>query len=341
MKTTTLEMLAEQAGVSLATVDRVLNERGGVSPRTTQKVLDAARKAGLKRILPEERRHAWQIEVLLNDDDSFFFRQLASDFAAIATALGYRRVVLHRTFVSVSRPEKLALLIEERSKTRDALIVFGHEHPAIYQALQRCKKRGVPVVTLITDLPGAERLCHVGINQLQAGRTAGLMMGSLVRQHGEVIVVSGRIEYRAHQQRIQGFRDIIEERFPEVKLREVLAGQESRMTISRLLEKQLQQSNHVVGLYNTGLGNTEISEALARHRLTNTCILITHELYSTTRALLARKALSLTLDQNTVRHAQLAVNILLSYFEHGEMPKEYETGRVNFMLYTQENFLNQ
>lgn len=161
MKTTTLEMLAEQAGVSLATVDRVLNERGGVSPRTTQKVLDAARKAGLKRILPEERRHAWQIEVLLNDDDSFFFRQLASDFAAIATALGYRRVVLHRTFVSVSRPEKLALLIEERSKTRDALIVFGHEHPAIYQALQRCKKRGVPVVTLITDLPGAERLCHV------------------------------------------------------------------------------------------------------------------------------------------------------------------------------------
>jgi hypothetical protein len=33
-------------------VDRVLNERGGVSPQTTRKVLQAAREAGLKRILP-------------------------------------------------------------------------------------------------------------------------------------------------------------------------------------------------------------------------------------------------------------------------------------------------
>ncbi|MGJ0193836.1 LacI family DNA-binding transcriptional regulator [Pantoea sp. RRHST58] len=339
MKTTTLEKLAEQAGVSLATIDRVLNERGGVSPRTTQKVLKAAREAGLKRILPEEHRQAWQIEVLLSGNDAFFFRQLASDFSAIATALGYRRIVLHRTFVPESCPDRLAVLIEERSKTRDALIVFAHEHPAVYQALQCCKQRGVPVVTLVTDLPGAQRLCHVGINQLQAGRTAGLMMGSLIKQRGEVIVVSGRIEYRAHQQRVQGFRDVLEERFPEVKLREVLVGQESRITISKLLEKQLMQATQVAGLYNTGLGNTEISEALARHRLTHTCTLITHELYSTTKALFAKKALALTVDQNTARHAQLSVDILLNYLEQGKTPEEYHSGNVTFMLYTQENAL--
>lgn len=338
MKSLTLEMLAERAGVSLATVDRVLNERGGVSPRTVQKVLEAAREAGLKRILPEEHRHAWQIEVLLSGDDAFFFRQLASDYLAIANALGYRRVVLHRTFVTESCPEKLAVLIDARSKMRDGLIVFAHEHPAVYQALQSCKQRGVPVVTLVTDLPGAHRLCHVGIDQLQAGRTAGLMMGSLIRQQGDVIVVSGRSEYRAHQQRIQGFRDVLEKRFPEVTLREVLAGQESRITISKLLEKELVRSAHVVGLYNTGLGNTEISEALARHRLTHTCTLITHELYSTTKALFARNALALTLDQNTARHAQLSVDILLNYLEHDETPEEYNSGKVTFMLYTQENF---
>lgn len=338
MKTFTLEMLAERAGVSLATIDRVLNERGGVSPRTVQKVLEAAREAGLKRILPEEHRHAWQIEVLLSGNDGFFFRQLASDFSAIATALGYRRLVLHRTFVPESCPDRLAVLIEERSKIRDALIIFAHEHPAVYQALQYCRKRGVPVVTLVTDLPGAHRLCHVGIDQLQAGRTAGLMMGSLIRQQGDVIVVSGRCEYRAHQQRIQGFGEVLKQRFPDLILREVLPGQESRITISRLLERELVQSAQVVGLYNTGLGNTEISETLARHRLTHACTLITHELYSTTKALFARNALALTLDQNTARHAQLSVDILLNYLENGETPEEYSSGKVNFMIYTQENF---
>lgn len=338
MKTMTLERLAEKAGVGVATVDRVLNERGGVSPRTTQKVLQAAREAGLNRILPEEHRQTWQVEVLLSGNDSFFFKQLALNFAAVATALGYRRIVLHRTFVPESRPDKLAGLINERSKKRDGLIVFAHEHPAIYEAFQLCKQREVPVITLVTDLPGADRLCHVGINQLQAGRTAGLMMGSMVKQEGEVIVVSGRFEYRAHQQRIQGFRDVLEQRFPAIRLREVLAGQESRITISKLLEKQLIQSGNVVGLYNTGLGNTEISQALARHRLTGSCTLITHELYATTRTLFARKALALTLDQNTGRHAQLSVDIMLRYLELGEEPDDLDTGKVTFMLYTQENY---
>jgi len=337
MKTMTLDELARVACVSVATVDRVLNERGGVSPRTTKKVLQAARDAGLKRILPEEHRHPWQIEVMLSGNDSFFFKQLASDFASVATALGYRRITLHRTFIPESRPDKLAAHIMVSSQQRDGLIVFAHEHPSIYDALSVCKQRDVPVVTLVTDLPGAERLCHVGINQLQAGRTAGLMMGKLLKQEGEVIMVSGRFEYSAHQQRIQGFRDVLQERFPYLVLKEALAGQESRITISKLLEKQLVQSKAVVGVYNTGLGNTQISEALARHRLTDSCILITHELYATTRALFAKGALALTLDQNTRRHAQLSVDMLLRYLEKVTVP-EAPDGKVKFMLYTAENY---
>ena len=89
MKNISLAMLARQIGVGVATVDRVLNERGGVSPQTTRKVLQAAREAGLKRILPEEHRFPWQIEVFLSSNDSFFFPQLAQDFAAVADSLGY------------------------------------------------------------------------------------------------------------------------------------------------------------------------------------------------------------------------------------------------------------
>jgi LacI family transcriptional regulator len=73
MKSMSLEALAKRIGVGVATVDRVLNERGGVSPETTRRVLQAAREAGLKRILPEERRLPWQIEVFLSGNDSRFF----------------------------------------------------------------------------------------------------------------------------------------------------------------------------------------------------------------------------------------------------------------------------
>jgi len=51
------------------------------------------------------------------------------------------------------------------------------------------------VITLVTDLPGAPRLCHVGINQRQAGRTAGLLMGNMLTAAGDIIIISGRLSF--------------------------------------------------------------------------------------------------------------------------------------------------
>ncbi|MEB5972187.1 LacI family DNA-binding transcriptional regulator [Pantoea dispersa] len=338
MKTMTLAELAKRVGVGVATVDRVLNDRGGVSPAMSKKVLQAAREAGLKRILPEEHRHAWQIEVLLSGNGSFFFQQLAQDFARLADELGYRRLRLHRTLIPEHAPEKLAAHIEASSKKMDGLIVFAHENPLIYAALEACKARGVPVITLVADLPDAPRLCHVGIDQLKAGRTAGLMLGSMLPVAGDVVLVSGRADYAAHRLRIEGFQAVLAERFPHLRLREIIAGQDERERISRLLEKTLAASQHIAGLYNTGMGNTQIHQALARHRLGGKVVYVTHELYETTRDLLAKRVLTLTLDQNTLRHAQLALTLLLRHLEEGEQPDTYQPGKVDFMLFTQENF---
>ena len=315
MKNISLAMLARQIGVGVATVDRVLNERGGVSPQTTRKVLQAAREAGLKRILPEEHRFPWQIEVFLSSNDSFFFPQLAQDFAAVADSLGYRRLTLHRTFVPESQPTTLARRIARSCQQRQGIIVFGNDHPAVHDALRRCREAGVPAITLATDLPGADRLCHVGINQLQAGRTAGLMLGRMTPRPGEVL----------------------SQRFPHLQLSDVLAGEERREQITRLVEQALCRSRNIVGIYNTGLGNTQIAEALARHRREGDVCWITHERYNTTRQQLAKGSLALTLDQNIRQHAQLAIDLMLRHLESGYQPQTYADGKVDFILYSAEN----
>ena len=334
MKNISLAMLARQIGVGVATVDRVLNERGGVSPQTTRKVLQAAREAGLKRILPEEHRFPWQIEVFLSSNDSFFFPQLAQDFAAVADSLGYRRLTLHRTFVPESQPTTLARRIARSCQQRQGIIVFGNDHPAVHDALRRCREAGVPAITLATDLPGADRLCHVGINQLQAGRTAGLMLGRMTPRPGEVLMVSGRQDYSAHRLRIQGFREVLSQRFPHLQLSDVLAGEERREQITRLVEQALCRSRNIVGIYNTGLGNTQIAEALARHRREGDVCWITHERYNTTRQQLAKGSLALTLDQNTRQHAQLAIDLMLRHLESGYQPQTYADGKVDFKMAT-------
>ncbi len=132
----------------------------------------------------------------------------------MADSLGYRRLTLHRTFVPESQPTTLARRIARSCQQRQGIIVFGNDHPAVHDALRRCREAGVPAITPATDLPGADRLCHVGINQLQAGRTAGLMLGRMTPRPGEVLMVSGRQDYSAHRLRIQGFREVLSQRFP-------------------------------------------------------------------------------------------------------------------------------
>ena len=64
---------------------------------------------------------------------------------------------------------------------------------------------------------------------------------------------------------------------------------------------------------------------------------ITHELYPTTRTLLADHAVVLTLDQNTREHARRAMALMLNRLEREIVPTEYQDGKVGLMLYTREN----
>lgn len=337
MKKLTLIKVAELAGVGIATVDRVLNERGGVRPETVRKVLRAARQAGLQRLLPDDTQHPWQIEVFLSSNGTWFFQQLADEFANIADRLGYRKIKLFRTLVTENPPDKLAQKIIKSSELRDGIIVYGHDYPVIHEALSHCKNKGIPVVTLVSDLPDSHRFCHVGINQYQAGRTAGLLMSQTMPAEGDVIMVSGRSDFSAHIQRISGFRDAITQRAPWLHLREVLAGEDERNKIRTLLNQALLQSDSVVGLYNSGDNNSDISAVLQQHQLAGRCCYITHELYDVTRQLLQTGALSYTLDQNARQHAVLATDLLIRHLEHGFVPDLYQDGRVELRIVTAEN----
>ncbi len=46
-------------------------------------------------------------------------------------------------------------------------------------------------------------------------------------------MVSGRQDYSAHRLRIQGFREVLSQRFPHLQLSDVLAGEERREQITR------------------------------------------------------------------------------------------------------------
>ncbi|PSJ47206.1 transcriptional regulator [Zobellella taiwanensis] len=333
MKKTTIVEIAERAGVGRATVDRVLNERGNVTPATAERVLRAARELGLKRTLPDAWQPLRHLEVVLCDNGASFFRRLEQGFVRAAEVLGKRQLVLHRTLVREPEPERLARLLEQAASRRDGIVLFGPAHPAVATAVNRAGQAGVPVVTLATVLPNTHPLCHVGIDQYAAGRTAGWLLGQLCREPGEVLVVCGRLELTAHRERVRGCLERLARSSPRLQPR-VLEGREQNELIESLVRERL-AAGEVAGLYNTGPGNGIIAGLLERRQLAGRCVFIGHELHPTTQALLRQGKMHLTLDQNPELHAFRALELLICHLERTTPPAG--GGRIDFTLFTPEN----
>ncbi|GAA3533637.1 LacI family DNA-binding transcriptional regulator [Zobellella aerophila] len=333
MKKITLAEVARLAGVGEATVDRVLNERGNVAPATAERVIRVARELGMKRVLPDEWHRLRHVEVFLSDSDTYFFKQLSLSFMQAADSLGKRRLVLHRTLVNEADPARLAKKLTQAAARRDGIILFGSDHPEVVAAVNAAMARGVPVITLVTELPGTRPLCHVGIDQYAAGRTAGWLLDQWCHQPGEVLLVCGPQEVLVHRERVRGCRErLAESGFRLAPL--VLEGREQNGLIESLVRERLNQGR-VVAVYNTGPGNAIIARLLERQGLGGRCVLIGHERHATTETLLRRGLMHLALDQNPRLHAFRALELLLGYLEQGSAPGAGE--RIDFSLITREN----
>lgn len=327
-----LEDVARLAGVSPATVDRVLNERGNVAPATARRVIEAAKALDLRRVLPRPYSRRLRFEALLARPDMPFLDRLNRGFTGVAATLD-RSVIIQRTSLPTAEPVQVA----ERLRTcrADGLILYGEEHPAIVAAIAEVAQAGTPVVSLVTDIAGSARLAYVGIDNTKAGRTAGFLTARMARRPGSVVVLTNRLAYRAHAERVNGFHDGLARHAPDLRLAAVVEGYDEEDRTGRLLGRAFDDSPDIVAIYNSGGINTVVAALIRRKRMAGRLVFVGYELNAATAALLQEGVMTLTIDQALEHQAQRAIEVLLHRFGHLEgLPAATE---VPFTLHTREN----
>ena len=153
----------------------------------------------------------------------------------------------------------------------DAVILYGQEDVAIIDAVTRLTSNGVPVVTMVSDLPTSPRLAYVGIDHYGAGRSAAFFMARMVRRPGPVIVLTHSFAYRAHAQRVSGFRDGLADYNPTIPIAGIIEGRDQQMQSEQMVLELLRNpGEEVVGIYNTGGANRAVERAIACGRASPT-----------------------------------------------------------------------
>lgn len=333
----TLADVAAAAGVGKATVDRVINARGGVSDATALAVITAARELGLRRILPKPHRPLLRIELHYPQlaPPNSLNRSLERAFAEIGRVID-RDVVINRTHYEL--PMEEAFYERLRASRADAIVIVAYEDPTLARIIEELVDRGVTVVTTVSDLPQTKRDVYIGIDQTSAGRTAAFLSAPGLPRQGRALVLSFEERAESHRRRVQGFTECMARLAPRIVVEPpIFSGNQLDLLRTRLSDA-LSRFSDVAMIYNAGMGNRIVADQLSVRGLRGKVTFVSHELTSTTHDLLLNNRMFFTIDQNTRGIAAQVVEYVLKKhgFLAGSLPQQSAI-YVPFSIYSVEN----
>lgn len=306
--------IASAAGVSISTVNRVLNERGSVSAETRARVVAAAKQLGVPRVLPDPRHGLTRFDVILAASPTPYFSRLELALQRSAQMLD-ARIVIHRHRVDAADEHALMQAIGQPRHRRDGLMVALHDSARVREALRAQRERGIPVVTLMSAIGAAgeiDGLRYAGIDNRRAGRSAGHFIGRMTlgsATHapavaGRVLLLTHRLSFRAHAERIDGCRSLLAERHPQLQTGEPVECLDDPDRCQIAVQQALQASRRdgvpLLAIYHSGAGTAGVARALqqAGGMLGRRIVWVGHELSDDHRRWLREDLLDLVIDQD-------------------------------------------
>jgi len=333
MAKVTLRDVAREAGVGTATVERVVNGRGGVRPETVEKVFMAAKRINYRHALPNAHRGLIRIEVILVRPETSFYSRMNQAFERIAASLDHN-IVVHRTFARENDPADFAHYIANPKIRRSALIVVAPDHPDVVMSVRKASGLGIPVVQIMT-CPASE-LPYVGIDNYAAGRTAAhFMSGMLTGRQGSFVALCHSGAYENHKERIRGFSAYLSQQGGGTHpFTEVMFDFDDELKTMELLRSALQRDPNIIGVYSAGGDNIAIA-AVLREYAARQIFWVGHDLTEQTRSYLRQGIMSIVLDQAPEIQARKSIDLTLKTL--GLIDVDVSTEPVRFLTVTPEN----
>ena len=312
----TITDVAARAGVSTATVDRVLNRRGGVRDVITKKVITAAEfldYPGISDNFKSLTQKPMRLLFILPSSPNRFLKLLAKNILDSKSRL--QDLSIHPTVETVEsfKPEILSNRLKQSAKKYDGVIFMALEHPLVRDAVDWLVSKSVPVVTIISDIVGSKRVAYIGLDNRSIGRTAGYIMGRFIGpQPSKVAMIAGSLSYRAHEEREMGFMHLYQELFQQSEVLGVREGYDDPERNYRQTKMLLSQHSDISGIYCIGGSPEGVGKALQEASKHKKVVFIGHGLTTPSRNMLLDGTMDAVITQNPETTLMQCINVFLN-----------------------------
>lgn len=323
----TIRKIAEAAHVSRGTVDKVLNNRPGVSAPVRERIQRLASELGYKPNAAGKslafQKNPVRIGFLLTDAHDPFYRDVQAGIERAASELAGLGVDVDcRYMAETSVAEQIAGIRALAQTPLAGLALAPLDDGQVRDELQRLiGQRGVRVVTSNSDLDTIDRLCFVGQDLLRSGRVAGELIGQMLPAGGRVLVLTGQHQVRAHQQRLQGFMTVLRATYPAVQVAEVMHDLTDNAMTYAAVCAFLDRHPAPDAILLTGHGTAGVGQALSERRREDIRF-VCYDRIPETLDLLRRRIVNFTITQDPHSQGYLPVKILFDALFNGSLPEQ-------------------
>lgn len=297
MRRPTINDLAQAAGVSVATVDRVLNGRLRVREETARKVSEAAKRIGYHAAVAIRQRvladlPEYRLGIVLQKERHAFYQDFAQELQQAALQVQDRHIRLSLTYAQTAEPEELAQILLQLAGKVHAVAASGLDHHGVTNAVSVLRSKGVPTFSLLSDFAQGEREAYFGINNMKVGRSAAWFLSKCAARHGKIALFIGGHRFHGHALRETGFRAYFREYAPQFEVMDAIVNLETRQLTHEAMLGVMSRHPDLVAVYCAGGGMEGAIGALREAGKADRIACLVHELTPESRQALLERQIS-------------------------------------------------
>lgn len=312
--------IAEEAKVSIGTVDRALHGRPGISEKTRERVLSVARELGYEPNLAaralSKRRSQLKIGVCMPRELHFFYDQLwegVYDEAKRYRDYGVEFIFRQVPELGVGDPEQLQKLI--RSRVAGIILVPGCP-TELAPVIDAAEEKGVRVVCVSTDAPTSKRSSIICVEARLSGLLAGELMGKFLPYRSKVAVITGMLRTENHARKSEGFSASFGEHCVGGQVVELIEAHEDPNESFTKTVDLLARVPDIAGIYVNTVNCLPVCKALEERNLRNRVRLITTDLFREMVPYFENQTICGSIYQRPYQQGRNAVSSIVEHLTH-------------------------
>ncbi|MDR1913631.1 MAG: LacI family DNA-binding transcriptional regulator [Clostridiales bacterium] len=321
--------IAEIAGVSRGTVDRVIHNRGRVDPEVHRRVSQVAEEHGftpshMGRALALAKNPV-KIGVIVHLTKISFFQvvlQSLKEARQEIARLGGELIIKEQR--DIDADEQMKLLDELVADNVQGVVISPAQDARVRNYLNDLHQNiGIPIVTFNTDLEGLERLCYVGVDYVKEGRTCAYLMDLLLRgKGGKILIISGHLTQPSNHLRVEGFASECGTHYPNLEIVAMQFNNDEQEKSYEITKTMLRDIDDLDAIILVSAGHTGVCKALEELGMSEKIKLIMFDSLPETDMYLEKGVIDFVIDQDANRQGSLPPKILFDYIFNNKKPEQ-------------------